>query len=103
MESQSALRSVSLIRTLLDFLVNDNVETARAAAQALKHVMTTSQAQQDLEWLRTKGESDKELEMLVHPFTNALVKVNCDYNAVATSAGNSLFVAPFAQCPCIVL
>ena len=63
------------------------METSNASAQALKHILYTTKAQQDLDKfersLTMKGGAHNQISLLMHPFKNAMTKGVYDYNAIA--------------------
>ena len=80
--------TICVIRSLVNYLLEDSVETSNASAQALKHILYTTKAQQDLEKFERslsmkEGVWAHQISLLMHPFKNAMTKGVYDYNAIA--------------------
>ena len=71
---------VVVVKSLVEYLVNDSVETSEAASQALKHVLATSESQ---------IEFDQDLAHLLLPFRKALSNASFDLDAISRKGNDN--------------
>ena len=91
---ESDAPTICVIRSLVNYLLEDSVETSNASAQALKHILYTTRAHQDIEKferalsMKGRGGGANQISLLTHPFKNAMTKGVYDYNAIAGMAND---------------